>query len=137
MAELRLGPLLRYVDWTRGDSATIWVEADRACISEVRCADGADGESGTFLIAGRRDVRRLRGRRTGASPSAGQEHPEDGLLRGAGEVDGAAVGGDDGVDDREPEAGASGAARAAWSARTKRSKTSGWSSAGMPGPVVA
>lgn len=52
MAELRLGPLLRYVDWDGGESATIWVEADRACTAEVRCADGAGGESGTFLIAG-------------------------------------------------------------------------------------
>ncbi|WP_328539021.1 alkaline phosphatase D family protein [Streptomyces sp. NBC_00344] len=52
MAELRLGPLLRYVDWDRGESATIWVEADRACTAEIRCADGAGGSSGTFLIAG-------------------------------------------------------------------------------------
>ncbi|WP_327428355.1 alkaline phosphatase D family protein [Streptomyces sp. NBC_01236] len=49
MAELRLGPLLRYVD---GSSATFWVEASRPCVVEVRCADGARGEMRTFQIAG-------------------------------------------------------------------------------------
>lgn len=49
MAELRLGPLLRYVD---GSSATIWVEASRPCTAEVRCADGARGKARTFQIAG-------------------------------------------------------------------------------------
>ena len=49
MAGLRLGPLLRYVD---GSSATIWVEASRPCTAEVRCPDGAGGESRTFQIAG-------------------------------------------------------------------------------------
>ncbi|MFG2548443.1 alkaline phosphatase D family protein [Streptomyces sp. NPDC048581] len=49
MAELRLGPLLRYVD---GSSATVWVEASRPCTAEVRGADGAHGTSGTFQIAG-------------------------------------------------------------------------------------
>ncbi|MEV1081368.1 alkaline phosphatase D family protein [Streptomyces sp. NPDC050211] len=49
MAELRLGPLLRYAD---GSSATIWVEAGRPCTAEVRCADGTRGESPTFQIAG-------------------------------------------------------------------------------------
>ncbi|WP_328317245.1 alkaline phosphatase D family protein [Streptomyces sp. NBC_00388] len=52
MAGLRLGPLLRYVDWDRGESATVWVEADRPCTVEVRCPDGAGGDSPTFLIAG-------------------------------------------------------------------------------------
>ncbi|QGV80850.1 alkaline phosphatase D family protein [Streptomyces ficellus] len=51
-AGLRLGPLLRYVDWERGDRATVWVEADRPCTAEVRCADGAGGHARTFQIAG-------------------------------------------------------------------------------------
>lgn len=49
MAELRLGPLLRYAD---GTSATVWVEASRPCAAEVRCADGSSGGSRTFEIAG-------------------------------------------------------------------------------------
>ena len=49
MAELRLGPLLRYAD---GSSATVWVEASRPCSAEVRGADGAHGESRTFQIDG-------------------------------------------------------------------------------------
>ncbi|MCI3930407.1 alkaline phosphatase D family protein [Streptomyces sp. AN091965] len=49
MARLRLGPLLRHVD---GRSATVWVEADRPCTAEVRCADGAGGSARTFQIAG-------------------------------------------------------------------------------------
>ncbi|MER6689733.1 alkaline phosphatase D family protein [Streptomyces minutiscleroticus] len=49
MAELRLGPLLRYVD---GSSATVWVEAGRPCTAEVRCADGARGEARTFQVCG-------------------------------------------------------------------------------------
>ncbi|MFI6655861.1 alkaline phosphatase D family protein [Streptomyces sp. NPDC050523] len=49
MAELRLGPLLRYAD---GSSATVWVEASRPCTAEVRCAGGARGESRTFQVAG-------------------------------------------------------------------------------------
>ncbi|WP_031476323.1 alkaline phosphatase D family protein [Streptomyces bicolor] len=49
MAELRLGPLLRYAD---GSSATVWVEASRPCTAEVRGADGAQGESRTFQVAG-------------------------------------------------------------------------------------
>ncbi|GCB49812.1 alkaline phosphatase D family protein [Streptomyces sp. NL15-2K] len=49
MAELRLGPLLRYAD---GSSATVWVETSRPCAAEVRCADGAGGESGTFQVEG-------------------------------------------------------------------------------------
>ncbi|WP_329386066.1 alkaline phosphatase family protein [Streptomyces sp. NBC_01351] len=52
MAGLRLGPLLRHVDWDTGRSATIWVEADRPCTAEVRCADGAGGSVRTFQIAG-------------------------------------------------------------------------------------
>ncbi|MEU9338673.1 alkaline phosphatase D family protein [Streptomyces sp. NPDC048290] len=49
MAELRLGPLLRYAD---GTSATVWVESSRPCTAEVRCADGSSGASRTFQIAG-------------------------------------------------------------------------------------
>jgi phosphodiesterase/alkaline phosphatase D-like protein len=52
MAGLRLGPLLRYVDWESGGRATVWVEADRPCTAEVRCADGASGTSPTFQIGG-------------------------------------------------------------------------------------
>ncbi|WP_299530584.1 alkaline phosphatase D family protein [uncultured Streptomyces sp.] len=52
MAGLRLGPLLRYVDWETGTSATVWVETDRPCTVEVRCADGAAGSSPTFSVAG-------------------------------------------------------------------------------------
>ncbi|MFF1835023.1 alkaline phosphatase D family protein [Streptomyces sp. NPDC058231] len=52
MARLRLGPLLRYVDWEAGSSATVWVEADRPTTAEVRCADGASGSSPTFAVAG-------------------------------------------------------------------------------------
>lgn len=51
-AELRLGPLLRYVDWEAGDHATVWVETDRPCTVEISCADGASGSATTFLIAG-------------------------------------------------------------------------------------
>ncbi|CCK30396.1 hypothetical protein BN159_6017 [Streptomyces davaonensis JCM 4913] len=49
MAELRLGPLLRYAD---GSSATVWVETSRPCAAEVRGSEGARGESRTFQIAG-------------------------------------------------------------------------------------
>ncbi|WP_328970613.1 alkaline phosphatase D family protein [Streptomyces sp. NBC_00239] len=52
MGGLRLGPLLRYVDWENGDTATVWVEADRPCTAEVRCADGAGGSVRTFQVAG-------------------------------------------------------------------------------------
>ncbi|MEU8666114.1 alkaline phosphatase D family protein [Streptomyces anulatus] len=52
MAGLRLGPLLRYVDWESGATATVWVEASRPCTVEVRCADGASGTSPTFSVAG-------------------------------------------------------------------------------------
>jgi hypothetical protein len=49
VADLRLGPLLRYVD---GSSATVWVETSRPCAAEVRCSDGTGGETRTFQIAG-------------------------------------------------------------------------------------
>ncbi|MBO1333098.1 alkaline phosphatase D family protein [Streptomyces sp. VRA16 Mangrove soil] len=49
MARLRLGPLLRYVD---EGAATVWVEASRPCVAEVRCADGARGSAPTFQIDG-------------------------------------------------------------------------------------
>ncbi|GAA3141133.1 alkaline phosphatase D family protein [Streptomyces rameus] len=49
MAELRLGPLLRYTD---GSCATVWVEASRPCTAEVRCSDGAGGTAPTFQVAG-------------------------------------------------------------------------------------
>ncbi|WP_254878467.1 alkaline phosphatase D family protein [Streptomyces sp. NA04227] len=49
MADLRLGPVLRYVDES---SATVWVESSRPCAAEVRCADGAGGTSDTFSVAG-------------------------------------------------------------------------------------
>ncbi|MET9821485.1 MULTISPECIES: alkaline phosphatase D family protein [Streptomyces] len=49
MAGLRLGPLLRYTD---GSCATVWVETDRPCTAEVRCADGARGTTRTFRVAG-------------------------------------------------------------------------------------
>ncbi|MFF1441852.1 alkaline phosphatase D family protein [Streptomyces sp. NPDC058295] len=49
MAELRLGPLLRYAD---GSTATVWIESSRPCATEVRCADGAGGTAHTFQVAG-------------------------------------------------------------------------------------
>ncbi|MCX5298636.1 alkaline phosphatase family protein [Streptomyces sp. NBC_00193] len=52
MGALRLGPLLRHVDWDAGDAATLWIEADRPCTAEVRCADGSGGSVHTFQIAG-------------------------------------------------------------------------------------
>ncbi|MCX5232642.1 alkaline phosphatase D family protein [Streptomyces sp. NPDC006553] len=52
MAGLRLGPLVRYVDWESGTSATVWVETDRACTVEIRCAGGGGGSARTFLVAG-------------------------------------------------------------------------------------
>ncbi|MEO3973235.1 alkaline phosphatase D family protein [Streptomyces sp. CAU 1734] len=51
-AGLCLGPLLRYVDWEAGREATVWVETDRACTAEVRCADGAGGTARAFRVAG-------------------------------------------------------------------------------------
>ncbi|AWZ09801.1 MULTISPECIES: alkaline phosphatase D family protein [unclassified Streptomyces] len=52
MTAMRLGPLLRYVNWETGDSATIWLEADRPCTAEVLCSDGAGGSVRTFQVAG-------------------------------------------------------------------------------------
>ncbi|MEU9122415.1 alkaline phosphatase D family protein [Streptomyces sp. NPDC048506] len=49
MAELRLGPLLRYVD---ANSATVWVETDRPCEVRISCADGAGGAERTWQVAG-------------------------------------------------------------------------------------
>ncbi|MFH9084502.1 alkaline phosphatase D family protein [Streptomyces sp. NPDC017673] len=49
MAELRLGPLLRYTD---GSRATVWVEASEPCTARVRCSDGAGGTAATFQVAG-------------------------------------------------------------------------------------
>ncbi|WP_031101464.1 MULTISPECIES: alkaline phosphatase D family protein [unclassified Streptomyces] len=49
MAELRLGPLLRYTD---GSRATVWVEASGPCTARVRCSDGAGGTAATFQVAG-------------------------------------------------------------------------------------
>ncbi|MET9648696.1 alkaline phosphatase D family protein [Streptomyces sp. NPDC006460] len=51
-AGLRIGPVLRYVDGVTGTSATVWVETDRPCTAEIRCADGAGGRARTFQIAG-------------------------------------------------------------------------------------
>ncbi|MET9842883.1 alkaline phosphatase family protein, partial [Streptomyces virginiae] len=52
MAGLRLGPLLRHVDWESGTSATVWVETDRACTAEVRCPGGGGGSAPTFRVVG-------------------------------------------------------------------------------------
>ncbi|MFI5803204.1 alkaline phosphatase D family protein [Streptomyces sp. NPDC051561] len=52
MTGLRLGPVLRYVDWERGDSATVWVETDRPCTAEVVCEGGGGGTAETFQISG-------------------------------------------------------------------------------------
>ncbi|MCZ4125320.1 alkaline phosphatase D family protein [Streptomyces sp. H39-S7] len=50
MAELRLGPLLRYVG---EDSATVWIEADRPCEAVVSCdGDAGAGTSRTWQVAG-------------------------------------------------------------------------------------
>ncbi|KAB2972506.1 alkaline phosphatase family protein [Streptomyces sp. SS1-1] len=49
MAELRLGPLLRYAD---DSAATIWVETSRPCTAEVRVAGRSAGTADTFQIAG-------------------------------------------------------------------------------------
>ncbi|MFF5548794.1 alkaline phosphatase D family protein [Streptomyces olivaceoviridis] len=49
MAELRLGPLLRYTD---GSRATVWVETSGPCTARVRCSDGAGGTAPTFQVAG-------------------------------------------------------------------------------------
>lgn len=49
---LRLGPLLRHVEWPHGTRATVWIETGRPCTAEVRCADGAGGRTRTFHVAG-------------------------------------------------------------------------------------
>ncbi|GHJ37220.1 alkaline phosphatase D family protein [Streptomyces sp. TS71-3] len=49
MAELRLGPLLRFAD---SSSATVWVETGGPCAVEVRCSNGAGGTSETFQVSG-------------------------------------------------------------------------------------
>ncbi len=50
MADLCLGPLLRYVD---ENSATVWVEVDRPCEVMVVCDDGARSEpAGSWHVAG-------------------------------------------------------------------------------------
>ncbi|MET8767103.1 alkaline phosphatase D family protein [Streptomyces sp. NPDC004658] len=49
MAELRLGPLLRYTD---GSCATVWVEASGPCTARVSCSGGAGGTAATFQVAG-------------------------------------------------------------------------------------
>ena len=53
MAELLLGPLLRYVDETR---ATVWVETDRPCRVRVVTADDAgetaEGSADSWQVAG-------------------------------------------------------------------------------------
>ncbi|MEU0336630.1 alkaline phosphatase D family protein [Streptomyces sp. NPDC006193] len=67
MAELRLGPLLRYTD---GSCATVWVETGRPCTAEVRCSDGAGGTAPTFQVAGHHyALVTVTGLRPGASPS--------------------------------------------------------------------
>ncbi|GHH33859.1 alkaline phosphatase D family protein [Streptomyces candidus] len=52
MTGLRLGPVLRYVDWENGDTATVWVETDRPCTAEVVCEGGGGGTAETFQVAG-------------------------------------------------------------------------------------
>ncbi|MGW7289720.1 alkaline phosphatase D family protein [Streptomyces sp. NPDC054847] len=52
MTGLRLGPLLRHVDWDTGTAATVWVETGRPCTAEVRCEQGGGGSSRTFTVAG-------------------------------------------------------------------------------------
>ncbi|MER7764258.1 alkaline phosphatase D family protein [Streptomyces sp. NPDC097619] len=52
MGGLRVGPLLRHVDWEGGGTATVWVETSRPGTVEVRCADGAGGRVRTFHVAG-------------------------------------------------------------------------------------
>ncbi|MDJ0343668.1 alkaline phosphatase D family protein [Streptomyces sp. H10-C2] len=49
MAELRLGPLLRYVD---ENSATVWIEADRPCEAVVACEGDGGGAARTWQVAG-------------------------------------------------------------------------------------
>ncbi|MBL1110269.1 alkaline phosphatase family protein [Streptomyces sp. 5-8] len=49
MAELRLGPLLRYTD---DSCATVWVETSGPCTAQVRCSNGASGTAPAFRVAG-------------------------------------------------------------------------------------
>ncbi|NYI03687.1 alkaline phosphatase D family protein [Allostreptomyces psammosilenae] len=49
MAELVVGPLLRYVD---GSSATVWAETDRPCTVRVRCGGGIQAAEPTWCVAG-------------------------------------------------------------------------------------
>ncbi|EST37207.1 hypothetical protein N566_14230 [Streptomycetaceae bacterium MP113-05] len=49
MTELRLGPLLRYVD---EDTATVWVETDLPCEAEVRCSPAPGASSGRGAAPG-------------------------------------------------------------------------------------
>ncbi|MGW2642042.1 alkaline phosphatase D family protein [Streptomyces sp. NPDC001348] len=67
MAELRLGPLLRYTD---GSCATVWVETSEPCTAQVRCSDGAGGTAPTFQVAGHHyALITVTGLRPGTSPS--------------------------------------------------------------------
>ncbi|WP_317441038.1 alkaline phosphatase D family protein [Streptomyces collinus] len=67
MAELRLGPLLRYTD---GSSATVWVETGQPCTVQVRCSDGAGGMTPTFQVAGHHyALVTVAGLRPGGSPA--------------------------------------------------------------------
>ncbi|MBV2357057.1 alkaline phosphatase family protein [Streptomyces sp. J2-1] len=67
MAELRLGPVLRYAD---GESATVWLETSGPCVVEVRCSDGAGGSAPTFRIAGHHyALVTVTGLRAGSAPS--------------------------------------------------------------------
>ncbi|MFJ6947849.1 alkaline phosphatase D family protein [Streptomyces wuyuanensis] len=71
-AGLRLGPLLRYVDWETGEHATVWIEADRPCTAEVRCLGAPPGE-GTAPTGGD----------SAASGVPGAEDPPDATRPGA------------------------------------------------------
>lgn len=49
MADLCLGPLLRYVDH---ESATVWVELDRSCETTVICDNGVAASADSWCVAG-------------------------------------------------------------------------------------
>ncbi|MBL1081883.1 alkaline phosphatase family protein [Streptomyces actinomycinicus] len=67
MAELWLGPLLRYTD---GSCATVWVETSGPCTARVRCSDGASGSAPTFRVAGHHyALVTVTGLRPGTAPS--------------------------------------------------------------------
>ncbi|MFJ3652258.1 alkaline phosphatase D family protein [Streptomyces nigra] len=72
MAELRLGPLLRYAD---GSAATVWVETSRPCTAEVRVGGAPGGTARTFQIAGHHYALVAV---TGLTPGA--DHPYEVLL---------------------------------------------------------